>query len=300
MEFKCLKELAAASNALFKEKEPLAPFTSLKIGGNAMFYIKPESWETIPRIIKFINNEKLPFKVMGRGTNLLIKDGDLDFGVIHILRMDGKIRMDDFSAKVDSDVLLSEFCKEAFENSLVGLEPLSMIPGSVGGAIVMNAGAYGKSVFSFVREVTLLDREGGEIRLIPSEIEIGYRKTNIRDLGIVKNALFQMKKGNRMEIDLRVKEFARKRDESQPWRSRTAGSVFKNPEGDFAGRILEEAGFKGKRNGGAAFSDLHCNFLINTGKATFREAFSLVEAAREKALSKGFCLEYEMEVWGGD
>jgi UDP-N-acetylmuramate dehydrogenase len=295
-----LKKLLDSSDGIFKEKEPMAPFTSLKIGGRALFYAKPSRWESLPQIIRFLHDEKLPFKVLGRGTNLLISDKDLDFGVLHILRMDGAVKIDDFSAEVDSDVLLTEFCKETFENSLTGLEPVSMIPGSVGGAVFMNAGAYGKSIFNFIKDVSLLSPDGSEITLTPSELKVGYRETNIKNFGIVKKVRTALKKGFKRDIEIRVKEFSRKRNETQPWKSRTAGSIFRNPEGDSAGRILEELGFKGQKNGDAAFSELHSNFLINSDKAAFSDAFSLIENARQKALSKGYRLEYEMEVWNCD
>jgi len=280
--------------------EPLAPFTNLKIGGRALFYAKPRSWDSAPAILRLINELELPCKIIGRGTNLLISDRDLDFGVIHILRMDGEVRIENTLVEADADVLLSECCRESFQNSLTGLETLEAIPGSIGGAAVMNAGAFGKSIFSFTKEVTVLNAEGAEITLKPSELEIGYRRTDIRKFGIVRRIKMSLKKGLKREIDIKAKEFLRKRDETQPWKARTAGSVFKNPEDGSAGKILEELGFKGKSKGDASFSLVHANFLINGGAATFEDAYSLVEEARSAALAKGCKLECEMEVWNCD
>lgn len=297
MDFKPLKDLLAGTNGIFREKEPLAPYTSLKIGGRALFYAKPSSWNSLPSLLRELHRQSLPFRVLGRGTNLLISDADLPFGVIHILRMDGKVNIEDCTVEADADVLLGECCKESFEYSLTGLETLEMIPGSVGGAAVMNAGAHGRSIFNFIREVIVLDPEGNEKQLYPADIEIGYRRTNLRDFGLVRKARIFLKKGVRHDIDIKAKEFLRKRNESQPWNARTAGSVFKNPEGSFAGKILEEIGFRGKVRGDASFSGMHANFLINAGKATFQDAYGLAEEARAKALERGFNLDYEMEVW---
>jgi len=297
MSFDQLKNLLASADGIFREKEPLAPYTSLKIGGRALFYIKPSRWDSLPAILSFLDLNSLPFKVLGRGTNLLVSDGDLGFGVIHILRMDGKVSVEDCTVEADADVLLGECCRESFQNSLTGLETLEMVPGSIGGAAVMNAGAYGRSIFNFIREVTVLDHEGKERRLFPGDLAIGYRHTDLGDFGVVRKVRMWLKKGVRHDIDIKAKEFVRKRKESQPWNARTAGSVFKNPEGAFAGKILEDLGFKGKARGGASFSGTHANFLINSGTASFEDAYGLTEEARSKARDKGFNLEYEMEVW---
>jgi len=300
MNFQPLKTMLDNSGGIFREMEPLAPFTSLKIGGRCLFYAKPRGWGSVPEILRLLCDLGLPYRILGRGTNLLISDGDLPFGVLHILRMDGTVVVDGEYVKADSDVLLSECCRESIENSLTGLETLAMIPGSVGGAVVMNAGAFGRSVFSFAKEIALLDGEGTEVTMTPTEFEVGYRKTNVRDFGMVRRVRMLLKKGIKNDIDIKAREFMRKRNETQPWKERTAGSVFKNPEGGSAGKILEELGFRGRSRGGAFFSPMHANFLINDGNATFEDAFSLTEEARLRALEKGHGLEYEMEVWQGD
>lgn len=300
MSFDALIRLMNSTGGIFRENEPLAPFTSLKIGGRALFYVKPRHWGSVPEVLGTLHELGLPCRVLGRGTNLLVSDGDLGFGVLHILRMDGSVKIEEIAAAADADVLLGELCRESFQNSLTGLETLEMIPGSVGGAVVMNAGAYGKSVFNFIRSVTVLGQRGEEITMFPDQIEVGYRHTNVKEFGLVRKISMSLKKGVRRDIDIKAREYQRKRNESQPWKSRTAGSVFKNPEGESAGRILEELGFRGKTRGDACFSPMHSNFLVNSGSASFADAFSLAEEARLKALSRGYRLEYEMEVWNSD
>lgn len=300
MSFDALERLMNSTGGIFREREPLAPFTSLKIGGRSLFYVKPRSWGSASEALGLIDETGLPCRVLGRGTNLMISDADLGFGVLHILRMDGSVNIEGNAVTADADVLLGELCRESFQNSLTGLETLEMIPGSVGGAVVMNAGAYGKSVFNFIRSVTILDELGKESTIFPDDLEIGYRRTNIKKFGLVRRISMSLKKGVRKDIDIKAREFQRKRNESQPWKARTAGSVFKNPEGESAGRILEELGFKGKARGDARFSEMHSNFLVNSGNASFADAFSLAEEARARALSRGYALEYEMEVWNSD
>ncbi|MCX7830706.1 MAG: UDP-N-acetylmuramate dehydrogenase [Acidobacteria bacterium] len=297
MNLERLQSAAAKLNCIFKENEILAPYTRLGIGGKCPFYIKPSNWEATADLIRLLSEDKIDHKVLGKGTNVLISDKNLSFGVLHILGFDQKIAFNEEKVEVSADTLLSSVAEKSFENNLSGLEEICLIPGTVGGCAYMNAGAFGKTIFDFIERISILDCQGKENSFSSNEIKVEYRKTNIRDLGIVKSVAMQLKKDQKSNIDQKVEEFRKKRDLTQPWKERTCGSVFKNPKDISAGRLLEEIGFKGKTKGGVRFSEKHANFLISEGGATFDDAIALLEEARETALKKGLHLEYEMEVW---
>lgn len=292
-----LKKIALSLNCLFKEREVIAPYTRLKIGGKSLFYIKPLNWESCCKIIKFISEEKIPFKILGNGTNLLISDKNLNFGVVHILNFEKQIIFRERRVKVSADSLLSKISEKSFAKEMSGLEEISLIPGTVGGACYMNAGAFGKTIFDLLEKIWVIDYNGNEKEFLKNTIEFGYRKTNIKDLGVIKSVEFNLKFENRKIIEEKVKEFKHKRDLSQPWKERTCGSVFKNLDQISAGKLLDSLGFKGRRRGNVRFSEKHANFLITEDGAKFEDAFALIEEARLAAEKKGFSLEYEMEVW---
>ena len=292
-----IREIMPQLCKTFKENQSLKEYTRLRIGGEAQFYIKPLNWDSVKKIVKILKEENLPFKILGRGTNLLIYDGKLNFGVIHILNIEKKLEIENQFVRASGDVLFEDIANYTFSHCLSGMEEFSLIPGSVGGAVCMNAGAFGKEFFDILEEIHLINYCGDEISLKPEEVEHFYRKTNIKDKGIVKSVLLKLKEEDEEVIQKKRDEFRKARETKQPYKERTCGSVFKNPEGDFAGRILEKLGFKGKRNGNVSFSSLHSNFLIAEKSATFEEAFSLTEEARMKAKEMGISLEYEMEIW---
>lgn len=297
MNLKKVNQTISSFDCIFKENEPLGPYTRLQIGGKCLFYIKPNSWEGAAKSVRFLNEEKIMFKILGKGTNLLISEKDLNFAVLHLLGFENKISFNGELVEVTADTTLSQLADKSFENSLSGLEEICLIPGTVGGCVNMNAGAFGKTIFDVIEKISVIDYSGIEKEFLPDKINVEYRKTNIKDFGIVKSATVRLKREEKSTIKEKVKELRVKRDRTQPWRERTCGSVFKNIKEIPAGRILEELGFKGKRVGKVKFSEKHANFLIAEEGAKFEEAISLMEEARNKALQKGFVLEYEMEVW---
>ena len=171
------------------------------------------------------------------------------------------------------------------------------VPGTVGGAAIMNAGAFGNDIAAVLSGVAVLGPGVGLAWHRASDFRMAYRETDLKDHGVVAGCRMNLAEGDAAEIRARFEEVKSVRAQSQPWRAATAGSVFKNPPGDAAGRILESLGFKGKALGGAAFSDLHANFLTNRGDASFEDAFALCEMARQAAASSGTALDYEMEIW---
>lgn len=300
MNIEILENRMKEANAIFRRSEPLKKYTSLKIGGIAQFYIKPNKIDDIDEIIKFLKSEDIKFKILGNGTNLLISDGFLNFGVLHILNLERKTSIEGEFMEVTADNLLRRVAYQASKNSLSGFEELSYIPGTVGGAISMNAGAFGKEIFDIVDKVEIVDFNGKSRKLEKGEIQKGYRFTNIKYIGVVKNVKFKLTKDEEKKIREREKEYLKERELKQPLRERTCGSVFKNSKEFYAGALLERLGFKGRRKGRVRFSEKHSNFLVAEEGATFEEAYSLIEEAREKAFKEGFSLDLELEVWKND
>ncbi len=292
-----VERLCRELNAEFAPGEPLAARTSLGIGGEALFAARPASWDAAAALLDGLWAQDVPFKILGGGTNLLVEDGRLGFGVVHLRACGGAVRFVDDEAEVDADVPLPSLCSQAMRKGLAGLEGLAGIPGLVGGAVVMNAGAYGTEMSSLLTRVALIERGAGLKWHDASSLKFAYRKSGAASMGVVAGCQMRLRKDDPASIAARFEEFKARRLATQPWRLPSAGSVFKNPPGNAAGRILEELGFKGKKRGGAAFSDVHANFLVNLGGATFLDAWSLCEEAREAAARKGTVLEYEMEVW---
>lgn len=289
--------LCRAVGASFREREPLAPHTSLKIGGEAAFFIHPEGWSQVPALLQGLWDSGLPFRVLGGGSNLLVEDGDLEFGVIHLRRCGGGVRWDGERVEADADIPLPAMAAESVRRGLRGLESLAGIPGTVGGAVVMNAGAFGAEMAQVLTEVAVIEPVAGFVWRKASEFRFGYRRTDVADLGIVAGCRMRLAAGDAGDLSARFEELKARRLSSQPWTEPTAGSVFKNPPGDFAGRILESLGYRGKQRGCAVLSERHANFLVNRGGASFADAWGLCEEAREAAAAAGFALDYEMEVW---
>lgn len=292
-----LQAICREAGASLREREPLAPLTSLKIGGEAAFFIHPEGWRQVPALLQGLWDSGLRFRVLGGGSNLLVEDGALEFGVIHLRRCGGAARWDGELVEVDADVPLPALAAESVRRGLRGLESLAGIPGTVGGAVIMNAGAFGTEIAKALTEVSVVEPGAGLVWRKVSEFRFEYRSTNVAKRGIVVGCRMRLAAGDARELSSRFEELKARRLSSQPWTEPTAGSVFKNPPGDFAGRILESLGYRGRQRGCAVLSERHANFLVNRGGASFADAWGLCEEAREAAAAAGFTLEYEMEVW---
>ncbi|MGC8763366.1 MAG: UDP-N-acetylmuramate dehydrogenase [Acidobacteriota bacterium] len=295
-----LERLSARARELgasFEEPFPLAPVLSLGIGGEALFRIRPPRWEAVPALLEALGDEGVPFRVLSGGSNILAADGALPFGILHLRGLGGTIRWSGPEAEADADVPLPRLAGESVRRGLAGLEGLGGVPGTVGGAAVMNAGAFGCEVGKVLSAVRLAEAEGGMAWHPASRFTFRYRSSDLRGRGVVCACRFLLAEDDREAVERRYAEAQERRKASQPWREPTLGSVFKNPPGDYAGRILEALGFKGRRRGRAGFSERHANFLVNYGGASFAEAFGLAEEARLAAEAAGFALEYEMEVW---
>jgi UDP-N-acetylmuramate dehydrogenase len=289
--------LARELGCTFSTQEPLSRHVALRIGGIPEFYVRPSGWDEAARILTSLWASDLRFKILGSGSNLMAADGPLPFGVVHLARLGGRMRWEGATVEADADVPMPALASESVRRGLRGLEGMGGIPGTVGGAVVMNAGAFGNDVAEVLTDVALIE-PGAGMRWHPAaDFSFAYRRSDVKARGVIAGCRMAFVAGDPVALRLRFAEVKARREATQPWRAATAGSVFKNPPGGAAGRLLEELGFKGKRRGAAGFSDLHANFLVNHGGATFEDALALCEEARAAAAAAGVTLEYEMEIW---
>jgi len=292
-----VRDLCLRLGATFEEGTSLASLTTLRIGGEAAFLARPSGWERVPELLEGLWSWGGVLRVLGSGSNLLVEEGPLGFGVVHLRRCGGTARWEGETVEVDADVPLPALAAESVRRGLEGLEALAGVPGTVGGGVIMNAGAHGSDFARVLTHVAVVEPGRGLVWHPASDFRFGYRETDVASRGVVAGCRLRLAPGDRPALEARFESLRARRLVSQPWSSPTAGSVFKNPPGDYAGRILESLGFKGRRRGGAALSELHANFLVNAEAATFADAWALCEEARLAAEGAGFHLEYEMEVW---
>lgn len=279
--------------------EPMKAHTSFKVGGPADWFVMPETKEELFAVLDICRRADLPWYMLGNGSNLLISDSGLRGVVISTKKFD---RLDpcDTTLRVGAGVLLSRAAAAALKEGLTGLEFAAGIPGTVGGAVVMNAGAYGSEMKDVLKQVTVLDREGTVLTLSPEELKMGYRTSRIPDEGyLVLEAEFLLNKGDKDAIKEQMDELAAKRREKQPLEYPSAGSTFKRPAGHFAGKLIEDAGLKGFTVGGAAVSDKHAGFVINKGGASAADIASLCRQVQAEVLKQtGIQLELEIRLLG--
>ncbi|AAD36780.1 UDP-N-acetylenolpyruvoylglucosamine reductase [Thermotoga maritima MSB8] len=276
--------------------EKLSCHTSIKIGGRVKYLVLPNDVFSLERAITVLKD--LPFQIMGLGTNLLVQDEDLDIAVLKTERLN-QIEIKGEKVLVESGTPLKRLCLFLMEAELGGLEFAYGIPGSVGGAIYMNAGAYGGEIGEFVEAVEVL-RDGEKTWLSRNEIFFGYRDSTFkREKLIITRVMMSFKKEKKETIKAKMDDYMRRRLEKQPLDLPSAGSVFKRPREDFyVGKAIESLGLKGYRIGGAQISEKHAGFIVNAGSATFDDVMKLIDFVRKKVKEKyGVELETEVEIW---
>ncbi|MFZ3101100.1 MAG: UDP-N-acetylmuramate dehydrogenase [Desulfitobacteriaceae bacterium] len=272
---------------------PLRDLTTWKIGGPAEYAYWPPNCQNLVEAVKRVKAAGIPLWIIGRGSNLLIADQGLP-GLTIICTALQKITWGDYKVSVEAGYSLARLAQEAGERAWSGLEFARGIPGTVGGALIMNAGAYGCEIAQKILEVRVL--VDGELKkLKSSDLKFAYRESSLRGKALVLEAEFDFEPGERAQIFTSMKNNLAKRRATQPLDLPNAGSVFRNPPGDSAGRILEVAGWKGKSRGGALVSVKHANFIVNAGGATASDVLSLMDAIREDILVK-FGIELQTEV----
>lgn len=289
-----LIQIVGKENVLVNE--PMKKHTTFRIGGPADYFVMPSLPEQIAGVVKLCRKQEIPYFVMGNGSNLLVSDKGFHGVIIQIYDRFQQIRWNENRAVVQAGCLLSRFGKEAAEHSLTGFEFATGIPGTMGGAVAMNAGAYGGEMKDCLVSVTMMDTAGNIRRYLKDELELGYRTSAASRYNlVVLEAEVELTKGNAEEIQQKLITLKNARKEKQPLEYPSAGSTFKRPEGYFAGRLIQDAGFKGYKHGGAMISDKHSGFVINYNNATARDVLELIQTVQKGVLER-FGVELEMEV----
>lgn len=293
-----LCEVAGAENVL--ANEPMNRHTTFRIGGPADLFVMPASTEEIREIIGLCRTESVPYYVIGNGSNLLVGDKGYRGVIIQIYKRMNQIQVENEKICAQAGALLSRTASAACEASLTGMEFASGIPGTVGGALRMNAGAYGGEMKQIVESAKVLTTEGEILNLSLEELGLGYRTSVIsKNDYVALGAVLSLRQGNRDEIRGRMEELKEKRVEKQPLEYGSAGSTFKRPEGYFAGKLIQDAGLCGYRVGDAQVSEKHCGFVINRGNATAADVLRLMQDVAERVQEKfGVRLEPEVKKIG--
>jgi len=288
----------AAMQILYNE--PMKNHTSFKLGGPADIFIEPDDRPELVKAIKDLREQGTPYYIIGNGSNLLVSDKGLKGAVVRIGEKFGNVSINNDIITAESGVLLSTLSKMAAREGLTGMEFASGIPGSLGGAVTMNAGAYGGEMKDIVEWVEVLDQDLNLKRLKNDEMKFMYRKSIIEPgKHIVLRCCIKLKKGNKDEIDNKMAELAEKRKSKQPLHLPSAGSTFKRPEGYFAGKLIEDAGLRGFSIGGAQVSTLHCGFVVNNGDATAKDVYDLIRHVQKTVFEKfNVMLEPEVKILG--
>ena len=277
--------------------EPMASHTTFKIGGPADYFVMPETIEELAAVLKLCKEENMPYFILGNGSNLLVGDKGFRGVVIQLYKNFDGICLEGTKITAKAGAMLIRVAKEAGKAGLTGLEFASGIPGTIGGAMVMNAGAYGGEMKDVVTAVTVLTKEGEIKTLSGEEMNFRYRGSVVEDEGyIVLEAVMELKEGNLEEIQTRMEELSLQRRTKQPIEYPSAGSTFKRPEGYFAGKLIQDANLRGYQVGGAQVSEKHCGFVINAGGATAADVMQLMQDVSDKVeMQFGVALEPEVK-----
>jgi len=295
------KDVLAKENIEALYDEPMCGYTSYKIGGNADCIVFPNGAAQIKKVIALCKAQNTAYTVIGAGSNLLVSDDGYRGVVIACTKNLRKLEVEDTQICVGAGVLLSRVAQTAADHALTGMEPISGIFGTVGGSVAMNAGAYGGEISAVLKSVCCYCPETDEVREIPvSACAFGYRESIFLERGyIVLEATFSLQKGDKTQIRAAMAEYAQRRNDKQPLEYPSCGSVFKRPEGHFAGALIEQAGLKGFSIGGAQVSEKHAGFIINTGGATAADVCAVIEHVRKVVHeNSGIWLECEMKTLG--
>lgn len=293
-----LKNIVSEEDILTREY--MKNHTSFKIGGSADFLVTPRTVDQIQNLIITLKKENIPVFIMGNGSNLLVSDKGIRGVVIKLSKNFSSFSISGDEVTAQSGILLSTLSKSIVNESLSGFEFASGIPGTIGGAVTMNAGAYDSEMKNIVEEVVAMDMDGNIRTFTNQEMNFRYRKSRVTDETlVVLEAKLKLEKGNIEDIKAKIDDFTLRRTTKQPLTAYSAGSTFKRPEGYFAGKLIEDAGLKGIIMRNAAVSSLHSGFVINTGDATCENILELIEFIKLTVFSKfGVMLEEEVRVVG--
>lgn len=280
----------------FLREEPMKKHITFRVGGPAACFLTPSTKEQIREILHICQEEKTPYFILGNGSNLLVSDQGFDGVVLQVYKNMNQVTVEGEHLRVQAGALLSATARKALEAGLTGMEFAAGIPGTMGGAAVMNAGAYGGEMKDILESVTVLTPEGEQKELKNEELQLGYRTSVVKEKGyIVLEAVLSLKKGDPEAIKSRMDELKEQRVTKQPLEYPSAGSTFKRPEGYFAGKLIQDAGLRGYQVGGAQVSEKHCGFVINKENATAKDVVDLIHDVQRIVYEK-FQVQLETEV----
>lgn len=278
-----------------KIDEKLSEYVNFKVGGPADILLIPNSKEQVIKSIKICKENNIPFYLIGNGSNILVRDGGFR-GVVLSLKNVKNIYVDGEKIEAECGVMLKEVSDKAIENSLTGFEFACGIPGTIGGAVFMNAGAYDGEISKVIESAEVIDENFNIIRLSREELDFGYRSSLVMKKGYtVLSAVFKLEKGQVKTIKELIEDLTNKRESKQPLEYPSAGSTFKRPTGYFAGKLIQDAGLKGYSIGGAAVSEKHSGFVINKGNATAKDITDLIKHIQDE-VKKQFGVDLHPEV----
>lgn len=278
-----------------KVNESLKKYTMTKLGGKADVFVLPETEEQAAAVVKYASLNNIPLLMLGNGSNMVVRDGGVR-GIVLTFAFLNEIRVDGNVAYAQSGALIKEVSKQVAAQSLSGFEFACGIPGSIGGAMAMNAGAYGGEIKDIVTSCTVLTPEGEMLTLSNEELELSYRKSIISKNGYyVLSATFQLAKGDQQQIDGKIADLTYQRESKQPLEYPSAGSVFKRPPGYFAGKLIQDSELQGKGVGGAEVSTKHAGFIVNKDNATAKDYIQTIQMV-QRVVKEKFDVELEMEV----
>jgi UDP-N-acetylmuramate dehydrogenase len=278
--------------------EPLAPYTWMKIGGPAQFLVRPRNPDELLEVVRYCHEEQIPVRVLGGGSNVLVRDEGVSGAVVQLVGdAFGQVSIDGSTVRSGAGAMLSHLISESVKAELAGLETLSGIPGSVGGAIRGNAGGRSGDIGQFVESVTAMSAHGEISTRRGNDLWFGYRESNIEELVILEGT-FALQPGDPQEITRRMRKLWIMKKATQPLSFQSAGCIFKNPRGLSAGSLIEQAGLKGIRVGQAEISDRHANFIVTHPNAKSDDVLRLIDLARSKVAEQfGVDLELEIKIW---
>ena len=299
MDIKKIEKIIGSENVLLDE--PMKKHSNFRSGGNAKFYLTPQTVDEFVEVVKYLKENDEKFIVLGRGTNILVKDGGLKETVVSTFKMTGyEINGEVITANAGTPLAL--IANKALASYLAGFEFAGGIPGSLGGGVFMNAGAHGGEMKDVLIDVTVFDTSDGKVKVLkPEDLDLRYRHSNIEEKGyIVLSARIQLHQGNKEEIKASMDEFKEYRTRTQP-SDPSAGSTFKRPEGYIAAKLIDEAGLKGYHIGDAGVSEKHAGFVINKSNASTKEILDVIDYVKKEVYNKyKVKLEEEVRIIGED
>ena len=294
-----METLSTITKGSFLKDEAMAKHTSYRIGGPANAYITPRDKDDLSQILQFANQHGIATYFVGSGSNLLVADEGIDGLVITLGKSLKRLEITGATVFAESGVMLGKMVKECISRNLSGVESMIGVPGTLGGALVMNAGAFGGEISNYLKHVTVMEMDGQEKQYQPGDISFSYRHSTFPDDEIVISAEFELIQSDKETVQEKRAVASGGRKATQPLKFRSAGSVFKNPKEGAAGYYIDQAGLKGTKVGDAEISPIHANFFVNHGKAKASDVVALIRLARETVHDKfGIMMDLEVKPLG--